>query len=80
LESALLSSKTENARNPVSVYKYARDSGILTLWQFEDDIKALNRTGKSVFDKFPNAPIQGIGEVNINQPFCHNVLEETIKR
>src|ERR1044072_4624151 len=79
LRYALFVSETGNAKNSTSVYKYVKDKGIVDLWIIEDEM-ILTRTGRSIFDKNPDAPILGSDEVGIHQPFCKDILTQIVKK
>ena len=65
-----------NTRNSASVYRHVRNHGDVQLWQIEEDITPLEGAGDEVFNKYRNAPAQGLSEINVNQPFCKNVVSE----
>ena len=68
-----------NSRNSASVYRHVRDHGDVQLWQIEEEIKLQNEIGFKVFNKYRDAPRQGSNEIDVNQPFCKNVVSEIIE-
>ena len=65
-----------NTRNSASVYRHVRNHGDVQLWQIKEDITPLEEAGDEVFNKYCNAPAQGLSEINVNQPFCKDVVNE----
>ncbi|CAG8672781.1 14484_t:CDS:2, partial [Acaulospora morrowiae] len=69
-----------NTRNSVSVYRHVRERGDIQLWKIEEDITPLEEAVNDVFNQYRNAPAQGLSEINVNQPFCKNVVSEIVNQ
>ncbi|CAG8624507.1 13668_t:CDS:2, partial [Acaulospora colombiana] len=69
-----------NTRNSASVYRHVRERGDVQLWKIEEDITPLEEAVNDVFNQYRNAPAQGLSEINVNQPFCKNVVSEIVNQ
>ncbi|CAG8719439.1 9362_t:CDS:2, partial [Ambispora leptoticha] len=69
-----------NTRNSASVYRHVRERGDIQLWKIEEDITPLEEAVNDVFNQYRNAPAQGLSEINVNQPFCKNVVSEIVNQ
>ncbi|CAB4399450.1 unnamed protein product [Rhizophagus irregularis] len=67
-----------NTQNSASVYRFVREGGEYKIWEIEMDHNIIPQEGigQDVYNKYPEAPVQGSNEVNITQPFCINVVRE----